>query len=184
VHGYLNYVAANNLSVSVGFNFSGRAYPDVSSMAHNVILALDGQILPFDSTAASVPTFAAFVSLVNAHRRKSGLSTLGYLNPLLYANFASIVKNDITVGSNRCTAYNGNSPVCCSEGFLAAPGWDPVTGLGSVDFHKFAKTCDHTYNDDTCPENPSVSAAFSWKSNISVLTGLIALVISIVTVYI
>jgi len=78
---------------------------------------------------------AGMVSLVNSARRAAGKPTLGFLNPALYALHAQFI-NDITVGENRCVAAGAQ---CCSEGFFAAPGWDPVTGLGSIDFEKFMK---------------------------------------------
>jgi len=181
ISAYLNFLDTVSVSVTVGFNQSGRAYPDVSSMAHNVLFALGGQLVPYDSTAASVPTFAAFVSLINSHRKGSGMSTLGFMNPLLYSTADAWIKNDIVVGSNRCTAYHGSAPVCCDQGFIATPGWDPVTGLGSVDFHLLAATCDPTYSDANCPANPN--SAFSWKSGFSLVTVFVGLVFSIVTTY-
>jgi hypothetical protein len=78
---------------------------------------------------------AGMVSLVNSARRASGKSTLGWLNPALYALSASFV-HDITHGENRCLA--AGAP-CCEQGFTAAKGWDPVTGLGSINFEKFKR---------------------------------------------
>lgn len=78
------------------------------------------------------------ISLINAARLAAGKSSLGWLNPTLYAQFASnnspSFYNDIVVGENNCAASN---KVCCSQGYSAVPGWDPVTGLGSVDFQRF-----------------------------------------------
>ena len=83
-------------------------------------------------TSASSPVFAGMVALVNSARRANGNSTLGWLNPALYSLSSSFV-NDITSGDNRCLASGG----CCSQGFYASVGWDPVTGLGSVNFENF-----------------------------------------------
>ncbi len=79
---------------------------------------------------------AGMVSLVNSARRERGKSTLGWLNPALYALYPAFV-HDITHGENRCLA--AGAP-CCEQGFVAAQGWDPVTGLGSIDFEKFKQT--------------------------------------------
>jgi hypothetical protein len=92
-------------------------------------------------TSAACPVVAAMVSLVNTARLEAGQPTLGWLNPTLYsvhtaAASASFV-NDIVEGSNHCAA---GGVVCCDEGFRAAPGWDPVTGLGSLNFAKFKAT--------------------------------------------
>ena len=78
-------------------------------------------------TSASAPVFGGMVSLVNAARKAAGKSSLGWINPALYA-FASKFVNDITSGNNKCKV----GPTCCAQGFYASTGWDPVTGLGSV----------------------------------------------------
>jgi len=61
---------------------------------------------------------------------------LGFLNPLLYNKLLSGFYNDITTGNNNCCQ---KQQWCCgrSHGFNATWGWDPVTGLGSLDFSKF-----------------------------------------------
>jgi len=58
------------------------------------------------------------------------------LNPSLYSSDFAGIFNDITSGNNRCCAQSFRQ-VCCDEGFYTAKGWDPVTGLGTVDFEKF-----------------------------------------------
>ena len=94
-----------------------------------------------DRTSASTAVFAALVSLVNYERANRGMGPIGFLNPLLYKH-ASQLAHDITSGSNYCTAGYIQSPshnatlTCCNQGFHSAKGWDPVTGLGSVDFAK------------------------------------------------
>ncbi len=87
-------------------------------------------------TSGSSPIVAGFISLVNAARKAAGKSTMGFINPFLYANYGSFV-NDITSGNNKCTAA---ASVCCDQGFTAVSGWDPVTGLGSIDFTNFFNT--------------------------------------------
>ena len=82
-------------------------------------------------TSTSAPVFAGMVSLVNAARAAMGKSTLGWINPALYA-FSSQFVNDITVGDNKCQLSVTGSPFCCAQGYNATVGWDPVTGLGSV----------------------------------------------------
>ena len=60
---------------------------------------------------------------------------MGFLNPFLY-EFSSFFTTDITTGNNRCLEQSGCS--CCSEGYYASTGWDPVSGLGVVDFELFS----------------------------------------------
>jgi tripeptidyl-peptidase-1 len=88
-------------------------------------------------TSASAPVFAGFLSLINAERFALGEPAVGFVNPALYAGSTSsnFVK-DITSGLNNCVV-SSYTP-CCTQGFYAAVGWDPATGLGSVDFTKMA----------------------------------------------
>jgi len=96
------------------------------------------------------------VSLVNSARRAAGNSTLGWLNPALYALYPAFV-NDVTSGDNKCLT---SGIPCCSEGFTATTGWDPVTGLGSIDFNKFL----HTFTNLSAPvpSPPVFSASSQW----------------------
>jgi len=114
-----------------GYARSGRGYPDVSMSGHNYEVYIGGQLYQVSGTSASAPVVAAMASLVNAERASQNKGPIGFINPTLYANAAAF--NDITQGNNRCTA----GTVCCTQGFTAATGWDPLTGLGSVDYAKF-----------------------------------------------
>ena len=75
------------------------------------------------------------MALINSKRLAAGKAPVGFINPSVYSLFASFA-NDVTVGNNLCTA----GTVCCAQGFYAAPGWDPATGFGSVNFGKFVDT--------------------------------------------
>jgi hypothetical protein len=84
-------------------------------------------------TSASCPAIAGFISNINAARIAAGKGSLGFLNPAIYA-YGSSFTNDITSGSIFCVADG----TCCPQGFYAAPGWDPTTGFGSVNYGKMA----------------------------------------------
>eukprot|EP01039_Chlorochromonas_danica_P007525 gene7525-8323_t len=145
---------------------SGRGYPDISMMGNNYFIITNQSINAVSGTSASAPVFAGVVSLANSVRKAKGQSSLGFLNPLLYAN-ASLFVMDITVGNNSCTSASSSSVVgdtfvysgvCCSEGFVASAGWDPVTGLGSVNVEKFLHLVNGDYNPTPNP-TPAPSAA-------------------------
>lgn len=116
----------------------GRAYPDVSLLgAHYTVVTGDRAVLTEYGTSASAPVIAAMITLVNDARLNDGQSTLGWIHPSLYQNYASFV-NDITSGSNFCAAKsNNNNATCCPYGFNATVGWDPTTGFGSINFQAF-----------------------------------------------
>lgn len=132
-----NYLANGpNLPPKSMFNANGRGYPDVAMMAHNYPIVVGGNTYLGSGTSAAAPLFGAVITLVNSARLDAGKATLGFLNPKLYAADSSVF-HDITSGENNCAAGSVGSEVCCSYGFTATTGWDPASGLGSVDFPKF-----------------------------------------------
>ena len=76
------------------------------------------------------------ISLVNAARLRAGRSSVGWIHPILYASYKEFTK-DITSGNNSCVSGFYAPYTCCPQGFSAAPGWDPVTGLGVLNFKQF-----------------------------------------------
>ena len=55
------------------FNASGRAFPDVVTVGHNLNVVLGGKFVPTDGTSASAPIFAGIVSLLNQARASAGM---------------------------------------------------------------------------------------------------------------
>jgi tripeptidyl-peptidase-1 len=111
------------------FNASGRAYPDVAAIG-SAVLIYQGGVQAVGGTSCSAPEFASVVSILNQYAITKTGAPLGFLNPFLYQMAAAQPDafHDITVGNNICTE-DGCSPAC--KGYYCAPGWDPVSGLGS-----------------------------------------------------
>lgn len=107
------------------YNTSGRAYPDLAAQGSGFRVVVGGRIRSVGGTSASSPTVAGIFALLNDYRLSKNLTSLGFINPLIYANPDGF--NDIT---------NGTNPGCGTEGFASKEGWDPVTGLGTPDFKK------------------------------------------------
>jgi len=131
------FKTAENLPPKDHFASTGRGYPDVSALGHNYPVTIGGKTAVVSGTSASSPVFAAITALVNDQRLAAGKTPIGFLNPILYSETVADALNDITSGNNKCAAGQFR-PVCCDEGFYTAKGWDPVTGVGSVNFEKFA----------------------------------------------
>lgn len=125
-------------SSNSAYSVNGRGYPDISLVAHRYLVIMAGTARYVDGTSASAPVFASMVSLVNQRRKAAGKSLMGWINPFLYHNASQFI-NDITVGENNCGRLNSSKLItCCNEGYYATLGWDPVTGLGSINFQKFS----------------------------------------------
>ncbi|KAG7444455.1 subtilisin-like protein [Guyanagaster necrorhizus] len=119
------YVSSLGSEYSGLYNTSGRAYPDLAAQGTSFSVIVGGQTYSVGGTSASSPTMAGIFTLLNDYRLANNQSSLGFINPLIYANSGGF--NDITSGSN---------PGCDTNGFTAVTGWDPVTGLGTPDFVK------------------------------------------------
>ncbi|KAH9167589.1 subtilisin-like protein [Lactarius sanguifluus] len=114
------------------YNPLGRGFPDVSSQAIKLVHVLGGKFDFVSGTSGSTPTVAGIISLLNDYLISRGSTPLGFLNPWLYGTGLPGL-NDITSGSN---------PGCNTDGFSAIAGWDPVTGLGTLDFTKLEEIID------------------------------------------
>ncbi|KAH8993853.1 subtilisin-like protein [Lactarius hatsudake] len=108
------------------YNPKGRGIPDIALQAMHFPIILKNRLKSVSGTSCSTPTAAGIISLLNDYRISNGKAPLGFLNILLYGICLEGL-NDITSGSN---------PGCNTDGFSAVPGWDPVTGLGSLDFER------------------------------------------------
>ncbi|KAF8265651.1 subtilisin-like protein [Lactarius quietus] len=106
------------------YNAGGRGVPDIALQARDFEFILNGQREIVSGTSCAAPAAAGIISLLNDYMITSGRRPLGFLNPWLYGGGLAGL-NDITQGSN---------PGCNTPGFSAIPGWDPVTGLGTLDF--------------------------------------------------
>ncbi|PFH49233.1 hypothetical protein AMATHDRAFT_48849 [Amanita thiersii Skay4041] len=124
VNKYLSNLGANTYKGL--FNRNGRGIPDVAAQGDFFRIFLSGVPRKIGGTSASAPTFAGIVALLNDVRLSNGKPPLGFLNPWLYSRAISGF-NDVTVGNNGG---------CGTQGFSAAKGWDPITGLGTPNFGK------------------------------------------------
>jgi subtilase family serine protease len=112
----------------------------------------------FGGTSASTPLAAGMAALLNQYVGGSGL---GNINTQLYKLFGTNPSafHDILAGTSTLTGDTSDNIVPCNGGkpsfeptalqctaasgmtgtfgYSAAPGYDPVTGLGSIDFNAF-----------------------------------------------
>jgi len=127
-----------------------RDVPDVSlsaSASHDgYFIYTGGSLRTIGGTSAAAPSFAGIVTLLNQYVVSKGLQSapgLGNINPVLYniAQSTTGAIHDITVGDNIVPCAHGSQGCATgSFGFKAGPGYDLVTGLGSVDaFHLATK---------------------------------------------
>jgi hypothetical protein len=105
-----------------------RNVPDVALTADNVWVTYNnGKSGAFGGTSCAAPLWAAFTALVNQQALQSGGTTVGFLNPALYAigNGAGYETafHDIVTGNNFQTSG--------ASRFVAVPGYDLCTGWGT-----------------------------------------------------
>ena len=104
----------------------GRGVPDVAGNAdwytgYRTYPTRGGGEVVQGGTSAVAPRWAALVAQLNQHLGNQGLDPrAGYLNPLLYdGSIAGNCFRSVTEGTNGR--------------YVARPGWDPCTGLGTPD---------------------------------------------------
>jgi kumamolisin len=111
---------------------NGREVPDVSSDSDpntgNAIIE-DGNASQGGGTSLAAPTWAAFTALMDQYLKANHDRPVGFFNPILYHLARSPVPyppfHDVTVGGN--------------DFFLATPGYDMATGLGSPIVYNLAR---------------------------------------------
>ena len=104
---------------------AGRGVPDISGNADPVTgynVVVDGATNVIGGTSAVAPLYAGLVALLNQARVKAGHPTLGFIQPVLYATPGTC--RDVTQTNND---YSGTLGV-----YIAGPGWDAASGLGSA----------------------------------------------------
>ena len=92
------YLQSKNVPSTTLFNTTAAGYPDVAMNAENFALTQFMVDVPVSGTSCSAPSFAAVVALLNDARMSAGKSSLGWLNPMIYAHPEAFT--DITKGSN------------------------------------------------------------------------------------
>ncbi len=123
---YVVNADATNIGENGGvYNRAGRGYPDVSANGAFLLAYNNLTLNNWFGTSLASPIFGSVVTLLNEERTQRGKGPIGFINPTLYEH--PYVLNDIV---------NGSNPNCGSSGFTTAPGWDPVTGLGTPNYDK------------------------------------------------
>ncbi|KAH9060351.1 subtilisin-like protein [Lactarius deliciosus] len=104
------------------YNASGRGFPDISAQSIGFPIFVNGEEKVVEGTSGATPVVAGIIALINDYQISKNRPVLGFLNPWLYGRAARAL-SDVTSGTN---------PGCNTDGFSAVPGWDPVTGLGTL----------------------------------------------------
>ena len=129
-------------------NDGARDVPDIAfagSPDHDGYVIVTGGLTQIvGGTSAPTPVFAGILALLNQSLIAQGVLSqagLGNVNPLLYrlAQSTHDVFHDVTIGNNQIPCVQG-SPDCVAGlvGYVAGPGYDLTTGLGSMDVARLA----------------------------------------------
>jgi uncharacterized protein (TIGR03437 family) len=119
-----------------------RDVPDLTTAAspdHDGYLIYSGSLQVVGGTSAGPQYFGGVAALLNQYLVANGLEAtpgLGNINPRFYALAQTGAFHDITTGNNTVIPCQGQRN-CSSQpiGYNAGPGYDQVTGLGSVDVY-------------------------------------------------
>ncbi len=128
---HIPYWQTNVSMAANGGSTTYRNIPDVALTADDVFVSYDdgddSGTYYFGGTSCAAPLWAGFCALVNQQSVEVNGTTVGFLNPALYALAGSTSYNacfhDITTGNNIGAGTPGL--------FNAVPGYDLCTGLGT-----------------------------------------------------
>lgn len=129
-----------NSQANTVLNYAGRGVPDIAALANNTLIHYTNttQTGPdtyyiVAGTSVAAPLVAGIIAEMNAYRASTKLGPLGFLNPAIYR-----------LGTDQ---YSGSSGMALKpfydivQGhnavYSALPGYDLVTGMGSIDAHNF-----------------------------------------------
>ena len=133
-----------------GIPISGRAIPDVSLNADpntGYFVYQGGEWQIIGGTSAAAPIWAGIIALANEKRAHAGLLALDHVENRIY-NLPAADFHDVTLGSN---------------GNLAGPGFDLVTGLGTP-------KVDLIVRDLAKPNRPKLNLPNPFTSSLSTAT--------------
>ena len=112
-----------------------RNVPDVALTAEDVYVRADGIDEAVGGTSCAAPLWAGFTALVNQQAVANTGTTVGFINPVVYAigagaNYASDF-HDTVVGNNFSPTSPANFPGV--SGYDLATGWGSPTGSSLID---------------------------------------------------
>jgi uncharacterized protein (TIGR03437 family) len=141
-----------------------RHVPDLAfpaSAAHDSYTYYSSSTRYAGGTSFGAPTMAGVFALLNQYLAMNGVQPgLGNINPAVYSMYRGGAGffHDITSGNNKVRCSSG-TPGCVNGlvGFSAGPGYDQVTGLGSVDVYNLVHQWTQPVMTVSPPVLPTVS---------------------------
>jgi len=108
-----------------------RNYPDVALTADSIwVLYNNGSSGSYGGTSCATPLWAGFLALANQLAVSNGLSTVGFINPTIYAIGKGINANSYAATLHDTTSGN-NTSTASPNRYYAVTGYDLATGWGS-----------------------------------------------------
>lgn len=80
-----------------------KGFPDIAANGAWYSIAVFGELTQVFGTSCAAPTISSILALINGERIKAGKSSIGFVNPTLYAH--PEVLNDITEGQNPVCSF-------------------------------------------------------------------------------
>ena len=126
--------AVSNEIIGAVTALSGRGVPDISGPMNAYAMWYNGSIIGVGGTSASTPIMAGLLARYMSIKG-SKFSTSTSIHSLLYSGDPTRYNDIIGTPGNRSNAdtiVSGTGPVYTLTGYSTRAGWDPVTGLGSI----------------------------------------------------
>jgi hypothetical protein len=115
-----------------------RGEPDIAALAYQVHVIVNGVLQSTGGTSLSTPIAAGLINMVGEATKYSG-SYVNYIYPWAEsARYHQYFNDIVRIGSppNGCT--NQGDASANYLGYCSTPGWDAVTGVGSLNAYNLA----------------------------------------------
>ena len=124
-----------NMTTNLG-STTMRNVPDVALTAKNIFIIADtNQTEIASGTSCAAPLWAGFIALANQQAATAGRSSVGFINPAIYAIGKGTNYNanfhDVTTGDN--TWSGSPTKFYATNGFDLCTGWGSPTGQSLID---------------------------------------------------
>ena len=126
----------SNVDMSVnGGSSTNRNVPDVALTADNVFVTYGGGSSgTVGGTSCAAPLWAGMTALINQQAVASGGTSVGFLNPAIYALGVSAAYTNVFHDTRTGNNFSSNSPgsFAATNGFDLCTGWGTPAGLALI----------------------------------------------------
>ncbi len=148
----------------------GRGVPDVAAVANNTLIYFSnttkGSFYIVAGTSVSSPVLAGIIAEMDMYRAHEGQPWLGFLNPAIYQLGTEQYDPALSGGYSPALTPYYDVVLGHNANYSALPGYDLVTGMGSINAYNFLADLSGTKYNVTFRET-GMNASNTWSVEVN-----------------